>query len=305
MVTKYPTISVVIATYMREEPLVATIQGLQTLEYDPFEIVVVDQSPEHEPETERFLQEAQSQSVLRWIRTPIPNLSRARNIGIRETMGEIVVFVDDDVRFPCCDYLQACASGYANPDVVGVGGPAPWKDETDLRPLSPQFFVDGSDWHVKHLTPVEDAPWFFGCNMSFRRPALEAVGSFDEFFVGGVGDDTDMCVRVRRLGKLVYDPRMMVLHLVSMTGGIRHITYEHLMDRAAQRYYIWLKHLERRVGPRSHLYMFINQLKAEQSYREFAPESYRHLNGSRFYVAFLRGWLRGLRYWQRSRNLLD
>ena len=35
------------------------------------------------------------------------------------------------------------------------------------------------------------------------------------------------------------------------------------------------------------------------------PESYRHLGGPRFYSAFLRGWLRGLGHWQRTRNLLD
>lgn len=50
--------------------------------------------------------------------------------------------------------------------------------------------------------------------MSFRRELLLRVGGFDEKYVGtGYRDDTDLCVRIRRLGnKLLYQPKALVQH---------------------------------------------------------------------------------------------
>ena len=55
-----------------------------------------------------------------------------------------------------------------------------------------------------------------GCNMAFRRSALERTGPFDEALDTGRpmpgGGDVDMIIRMIMLGPIVYEPSAMVFH---------------------------------------------------------------------------------------------
>ena len=52
-----PFCSVVVPTYQREQVLCDTIAYLLDLSYPHYELIVVDQTPLHEPQTEQFLQQ--------------------------------------------------------------------------------------------------------------------------------------------------------------------------------------------------------------------------------------------------------
>ncbi len=55
-----------------------------------------------------------------------------------------------------------------------------------------------------------------GCNMSFRREVLAQLGGFREDYPGisGVREDTDMCLRVKRLGyRILFQPAACVDHI--------------------------------------------------------------------------------------------
>lgn len=246
-------VSVAIATFMREEPLVETIQGLLGLDDRPSEIIVVDQTPEHDRATADFLKQMASDGRLRWIRLAEANMSRARNVGIRAACGDIVVFVDDDVRFPNSQYLRACVTSYEPQDVVGVGGPCPWQSDADLQPFPESFLVDGTGWHVKHLTRVEDVPELWGCNMSFRKDALQAIGGFDEFFAGGGYAELELCNRIRRSGRIVYEPGMKIHHMAAPEGGTRHLPPYRIARRMAHAAYYLLSYSQRPVNARVYL----------------------------------------------------
>src|SRR3954471_21229784 len=104
-------------------------------------------------------------------------LNAARNTGIAETSGELVVFVDDDVevRPGWLDALLAAAA--AEPEVDVFTGPvfARFEDHAFRmcgREGPPVTFLD--------LGPVDvDAPHAWGANLAIRRGALERVGRFD------------------------------------------------------------------------------------------------------------------------------
>ena len=53
----WPNISVVIPTYGREEVLCQTLRDVLASRPEPTEVVVVDQTPRHEDQTEEFLLE--------------------------------------------------------------------------------------------------------------------------------------------------------------------------------------------------------------------------------------------------------
>ena len=63
-----------------------------------------------------------------------------------------------------------------------------------------------------------------GCNMSFRRTALLAIGGFDEAFVGPRRDESDVSLSLLAHSpnhELWFNPRAKLLHLMAPTGGCR------------------------------------------------------------------------------------
>src|SRR3954470_16961009 len=105
-------------------------------------------------------------------------LNAARNTGIAETSGELVVFVDDDVEVRP-GWLEALVqAAREEPEVDVFTGPvfARFEDHAFRmcgREGPPITFLD--------LGPVDvDAPHAWGANLAIRRSAFERVGRFDE-----------------------------------------------------------------------------------------------------------------------------
>lgn len=150
-------------------------------------------------------------------------LSDARNSGVREASGSIVVFLDDDAEAEP-GWLAAMTAPYVRPSVIGVGGSA---QPVWLGGGRPGWFPEEFDWVVGcsyRGLPTETSPIrnFLGCNMSFRREAFDVAGGFDTS-VGRVGtrpvggEETEFCIRVRRTlsgAELVYEPSAVVRHTV-------------------------------------------------------------------------------------------
>ena len=147
----------------------------------------------------------------------------ARNAGIEASTGVVVAFVDDDAQIQP-GWLERMRSDYADPTVAGVGGNAQpvWPSDR------PAWFPTEFDWVVgcsHHGLPEEPTQVrnLLGCNMSFRRDALDSVGGFNSA-IGQVGsnllrcDETELCIRLNQnapSARLVLDPRIKVRHWVS------------------------------------------------------------------------------------------
>ena len=100
--------SIVVPTYNEEQDIAATLDALVALEYADKEILVVDDSTDATPEiVHRY-----STRGVRLIRPPRRGgRCEARNIGITEASGEIVVILNADVR-PRPDFLARLVPHY-------------------------------------------------------------------------------------------------------------------------------------------------------------------------------------------------
>jgi cellulose synthase/poly-beta-1,6-N-acetylglucosamine synthase-like glycosyltransferase len=149
-------------------------------------------------------------------------VSGSRNAGVEAAQGEVVVFLDDDAR-PEPGWLEELTGPYADPAVVGTGG----KAIADWETGRPRWFPDEFDWVVgcsyrglpDHKAAVRNP---LGCNMSFRRDALVAVGLF-RTDLGGIGqlpiggDETELSIRIHAREphrRIIYVPEARVLHHV-------------------------------------------------------------------------------------------
>jgi GT2 family glycosyltransferase len=175
---------------------------LLRLDYPNYEVIVVNDGS-----TDSTAEIATSYGF-RVITTENRGLSSARNIGLNAATGEIVAYIDDDA-YADPHWLRYIAGTFMNTRHVGVGGPniAPATDGPIAECVA---HSPGNPVHI--LLSDSEAEHIPGCNMAFRKVALEAIGGFDPQF-RIAGDDVDVCWRLQQKGwTLGYSPGAMVWH---------------------------------------------------------------------------------------------
>lgn len=209
-----PKISLVLPTFNREELLCQTLADLLRLDYPDYEIIVVDQTPLHHPNTQAYLDEIKNQ--IRYLRQEKPSVTLAANQGAQVAKGEIALFVDDDIRIPDRNFIWLHAQNYEDRTIGGVAGRA--LDASDPRKV--QFDPPSSNPNWDHKTSY-DITAAVGANMSFRRQLILSLGGFDEnFLTSAFRFEDDFCLRVWAAGyRVVYDPKPTVHHFLGSTGG--------------------------------------------------------------------------------------
>ena len=185
-------ISVVVPTFGRRELLRETLVSLSQQEGGgDFEVLVVDDGADASLGV--WVAGLALPLAVRVIHHPV-NRGRAatRNTGIAQARGEIVLFLDSDMRV-CPGFLAAHAALHDGPDVVALGRivtareipRSPWVEYTDSRgvrkvaadaPIPPRYFMTG--------------------NSSVGAALLARAGGFDEEFDEYGGEDTEMGYRL-------------------------------------------------------------------------------------------------------------
>jgi GT2 family glycosyltransferase len=237
----YPLITVVIPTYRREKLLRDTIVDVLKQDYPQFEVLVVDQTQTHEPDTQAFLDEMATSGKIKLFRLDWASLPGARNYAVRRSSGEIILFIDDDVQLTP-GFLATHAKNYVeNPEIGAVAGRVFDRmklgdsgGELEIEYLPPEAMDPGIAWYhidLVHTTKPQQVLTARGCNMSFRRDVFTKYGiKFDERFRGSaVREESDFCLRFRKTGyKIWYDPDAYLVHLGEETGGCHDISMRSL-----------------------------------------------------------------------------
>ncbi len=167
-------------------------------------------------------------------------LNVARNTGVSESSGDLVVFIDDDVRVRpgWLDALLAAAA--AAPTVEVFTGPIiPVLEGRPPRTCG----REGPPITALELGPVDtEARYAWGANMAIRRSALSRVGPFDTT-LEGAGDEQEWQDRLRAGGSP--PPRYIAAAALEHRRTARDARLRHLAGaarargRAARRFDAW------------------------------------------------------------------
>jgi glycosyltransferase involved in cell wall biosynthesis len=199
---RWPRVSVIVCTHNGERTLGQCLERASELAYPDFELIVVDDGSSDASGDIALAHGA------KLVQTEHRGLSFARNAGVAQADGEIVAFLDDDA-YPDSDWLRYVAASLGPNSNAGTGGP-------NIPPDDDGWIADcvaaapGGPIHV--LISDREAEHVPGCNMAFRKSALEEIGGFDERF-RVAGDDVDVCWRLQESGRtLGFSAGAVVMH---------------------------------------------------------------------------------------------
>lgn len=215
-----PLITVAIPTYKREEVLVDTIHDVLVQSEKNLELLVVDQSKTHRPETIQALQSIKDPRF-RYFRISPPAVTVARNFALEKARSPYIVFLDDDVKLTK-DLIKTYLETFeAMPHISAIAGRVKQKGFKVL-PL-----LEFDEYAISHggftATKPDYTNGFPGGNCAVRVKEALAIGGFDTRYYGNAfREESDFSLKLSKLGYAIYyQPKAELLHLAAPYGGNR------------------------------------------------------------------------------------
>ncbi len=205
-----PFVSIVIPTFNRQTTLahVLPLLAVQTYPSDRYEILLSDSGS-----TDGTQEMVESMGIpnLRFISGENRGRSGARNRGIQEAKGEIILFTDADILADPGLVEAHVRTHTAESDIAMVGC------EVQVNSLEEYEHVKGHPEARRHLhgDKPKDTSWLFFLtgNASVRRDDLIKAGMFDEGFTGYGHEDLELGYRLQKMGLSIrYNPAALNFH---------------------------------------------------------------------------------------------
>ncbi|HXZ99232.1 MAG TPA: glycosyltransferase [Candidatus Binatia bacterium] len=188
----WPRLSVVIPTRHNRPLLGPLLDGLASADYPDLEVVVVDNGP-RTPENERWYGERAHPPTVLWWDRPF-NYSAVNNAGAKAASGELLLFLNDDIRVAGDPGWLRELAGWAMVEQVGSVGMQLVNSRGRIQHGGVVLGVTGFAGHLfAGLRPgastlLGPTTWYrdllavTAACVAVRREELEAVGGFDEKF---------------------------------------------------------------------------------------------------------------------------
>lgn len=227
MKDKTMMLSVIICTYNRDKYIYNVMKSIVdgSLSADKYEILAIDNNSTDGTKSEilRFMEDNPDVNV-RYLFEPEQGLSCARNRGIEESSGDVLVYVDDDAKVNE-NYLKTYFDFFeANPDCKAAGGP-----------IIPEYEgYEEPEWMTYHLKRLLTAYLYFGDrqtefpgknypgggNAAYRKELFDLVGKYNTSLgrtgssLAG-GEEKDIFRKMDSIGiKYYYLPESILYHII-------------------------------------------------------------------------------------------
>jgi len=185
-------VSIIIPTYNRKEILREALEFLFNQSYpkENYEIVIVDDGSTDG--TEKMINSLSPPCRLVYLHQDRKGPAIARNLGIKNARGKIIVFIDSDI-FPSPDFINEHVKFHRRFGDVVVSGPTVRTDKLKdvFSDIKRRKFRESLAW---------SGPSLITSNLSVKKEFLLKVGGFDGEFVGMGWHDWELGLRLKKLG---------------------------------------------------------------------------------------------------------
>ncbi len=219
-------LTAIICTYNRAKyigPLLESIAA-NDLAKSAYEIVLVDNnSTDNTREICEAFAKAHKDVQFRYVLEPEQGLSAARNKGIKEAKGDVIVYIDDDALVDT-DYLRTYAEWFeAHPETMACGGPIePLYETKEPSWMTPYTKALLTAW-MNYGDKVREYPqgrYPGGGNAAYRKEVFDKVGLFNTALGRKGGnlmgsEEKDIFDKMHSLGmQVLYLPTPILHHII-------------------------------------------------------------------------------------------
>jgi glycosyltransferase involved in cell wall biosynthesis len=210
-------VSVIVPCYNEEKNIGLLLEALnnQNFPKESFEIIIVDgESTDKTIDEIKKYQKSIPQLDIKIVTNPKKNIPSAVNMGIKKSVGEIIVRMDAH-SIPDINYIKYCVENLNNEIAANVGG------RWNIIPGSSTKMGNCIALAAAHPFGVGDAKYRYSETASyvdtvpfgsFKRSLVEEIGYFDENLLAN--EDYEFNVRIRNSGRKIYfDPRIQTKYI--------------------------------------------------------------------------------------------
>jgi GT2 family glycosyltransferase len=242
--TKLPKISVVIATKERPKDLASLLFRLLRQSYMPSDIIIIDDSMSHSTRhvCDSFVPRFNSSSNLRYFVGSGQGLSEARNIGVKASEGEAILFLDDDILIDqnvikglatfLADYPSAMG---VQPDIIPLKimhERGTWSrfQNAFQKAMMMSYYArnksktrrSGFSVFPHPLTKITSVQRFSGCCCCYKRSLFDSLNFDINLKKYSYAEDVDFSYRANRKkpGTLYVVPTIKAIHKSSTKGRL-------------------------------------------------------------------------------------
>lgn len=176
--------------------------GEQTVERHRYEIVVVDDGSGDRTST------IAAPLCDRLIRITNSGPASARNKGVAESSGDLILFTDSDC-VPQRDWIEKMIEPFGNAEVAGVKGAY----RTEQARWVARFVQAEYEFKYRRMAKLRFIDFVDTYAAAFRRTVFLELGGFDERFPGASVEDQEFSFRLAEAGfRMVFVPDAIVFH---------------------------------------------------------------------------------------------
>jgi glycosyltransferase involved in cell wall biosynthesis len=219
-------LTAIICTYNRAKYIGNLLESIAAndLPKSEYEILLVDNNC---TDNTRAVCEAYAKAhkdvQFRYVLEPEQGLSAARNKGIKEAKGDVIVYIDDDALVDT-DYLRTYAEWFeAHPETMACGGPIEplyeTKEPSWMTPYTKALLTAWMNYGDKvHEYPKGRYPG--GGNAAYRKEVFDKVGLFNTALGRKGGnlmgsEEKDIFDKMHSLGmQVLYLPTPILHHII-------------------------------------------------------------------------------------------
>lgn len=278
-----PKISIVVATYRREDSLIEALNSLSNQTYDNYEIVLVDDNDEKiwndkvKRIVDNFKKENKNIDINFIVNHPNQGSAKTRNIGIEAAKGDYITFLDDDdlyfsSKIECqLKYMIDNDADYSITDLYLYNEDNKLVDKR-IRSYIKKYDKDSLlEYHLMHHMTGTDT-------LMFKKEYLLKIGMFDDI---DIGDEFYLMMKaIEGQGKLCYIPECDVKAFVhqgenGLSSGKNKIDGENQLFEFKKKYFSSLnKNSIRYIKMRHHAVLAIAYLKINEKFLFFKEAIY-------------------------------